>query len=334
MQICDLFMTYVTMKLWNKRTVGIPQHIAEMPEISRGIYSHIFCKRFEDLNYNLTTLGQPGTGKTTTLLKMAYELQVDPRTLERNFDVEQQVVFTTEGFTNFIKNTDERKDPGKVIIFDEIEIEANSKSWDTIGQVYALTISTCRYKKNIIFASLPLEQQLILHGRELRNARITCNYIDHYTNKINAKYENLDYTVHSKDTYGGKYYSNALAKGTFFRFNKDDIPYIVDPVWFGNIPHDMDKKYKKMKFEYLKGFYERQTQILADQSKKKHSVSAKEVWDFIDTNKNDLKNDKGLIDPVMVHSMIGIPLTKAKDYVRAYNFAGGKLKREIKRTLH
>lgn len=327
-------MSFVTMKLWNKKVVNIPQHIIEMPEISRGIYSHIYCKRFEDLNYNLTTLGQPGTGKTTTLLKMAYELQVDPKTLERNFDVESQVVFTTEGFTNFIKHTDQKKDPGKVIIFDEIEIEANSKSWDTIGQVYALTISTCRYKKNIIFASLPLEQQLILHGREMRNARITCNYIDHKTNRINAKYENLDYTVHSKDTYGSKYYSTALAKGTFFRFNREGISYMVDPIWISNIPHSIDIKYKKMKFEYLKGFYERQTNLLAEKSKAKKQISAKEVWTFIDKNKTDLKGDKGLIDPVLVHSMLGLPLAKAKDYVRAYNFAGGKLKKEVFKTLH
>jgi hypothetical protein len=96
------------MKLWNKRTVDIPQHIVEMPEISRGIYSYIYCKRFEDLNYNLTTVGQPGRGKTTALLKMAWELQVDPKTLERNFDVEDQVVFTTEDFTRKIKETDQR----------------------------------------------------------------------------------------------------------------------------------------------------------------------------------------------------------------------------------
>jgi len=325
---------FVTMKLWNKKTVGIPQHIADMPEISRGIYTYIYCKRFEDLNYNITTIGMPGTGKTTALLKMAYELQVDPKTLERNFDVEQQVVFTTEDFTKFVKNTNEKIDPGKVIIFDEIEIEANAKSWDTIGQVYTLTVSTCRYKKNIIMASLPLEQQLILHGRELRNARITCNFVDHNINKINAKYENLDYNIHSKDTYGGRYYTNAIAKGTFFRFTKDNIPYIVDPIWFSMIPREIDRKYKAMKMKYLGDFYERQLSILSEQSKKKKQMTFNQVADFIDKNKSDLRNDKGLIDPVMVHSFLGIPLAKAKDYVRAYNFAGGKLKKEIRRTVH
>jgi len=323
---------YTRLRLWNKRTVGIPQHIAEMPEISRGIYSYIYCKRFEDLNYNLTTIGQPGRGKTTALLKMAYELQVDPKTLERNFDVEQQVVFSTEDFTKFIKNTNEKTEPGKCIIFDEIEIEANAKSWDTIGQVYALTISTCRYKKNIIFASLPLEQQLILHGRELRNARITCNYVDHNTNKINAKYENLDYKVQSKDTFGGKYYSNAIATGTFFRFNKDDVPYVVDPIWFSMIPREIDRKYKNMKFHYLEGFYERQLGILQEQSKKKKQMTYGDVEKFIDANKKDLKNDKGIIDAVLVHSFLGLPLAKAKDYVRAYNFAGGKLKKAVRRA--
>lgn len=325
---------YVTMKLWNKRNVGIPQHIAEMPEVSRGIYSYIYCKRFEDLNYNLTTIGQPGSGKTTALLKMAWELQVDPKTLERNFDVEQQVVFSTEDFTKFVKNTNEKTEPGKVVIFDEIEIEANAKSWDTIGQVYALTISTCRYKQNIIFASLPLEQQLILHGRELRNARIICNFVDHNTNRINAKYQNLEYNVQSKDTFGGKYYSNAIANGSFFRFTKNNIPYVVDPIWFNNIPHSIDQKYKKMKFHYLDGFYERQLSVLSEQSKKKKQMTFNQVADFIDKNKYDLRNDKGLIDPVMVHSFLGIPLAKAKDYVRAYNFAGGKLKKEIRKTIY
>lgn len=324
---------YVTMKLWNKRTVDIPQHIVEMPEISRGIYSYIYCKRFEDLNYNLTTVGQPGRGKTTALLKMAWELQVNPKTLERNFDVEDQVVFTTEDFTRKIKETDQKTNPGKVIIFDEIEIEANSKSWDTIGQVYALTISTCRYKQNIIFASLPLEQQLILHGRELRNARVTCNFVDHNTNKINAKYENLDYKVHSKDTYGGKYYSNAIATGSFFRFTRDDIPYIVDPIWFSMIPREIDRKYKAMKMKYLGGFYEKQLAMLSEQSKKKKQLTFNQVADFIDQNKADLKNDKGLIDPVLVHSFLGVPLAKCKDYVRAYQFAGGKLKKAVKRTV-
>lgn len=324
---------FTTLKLWNQKEVNIPQHIAEMPDISRGIYTYIYCKRFQDLNYNLTAVGKPGSGKTTALLKMAYELQVDKKTLERNFDVETQVVFTTEGFTKLIKETDPKTEPGKVVIFDEIEIEANSKSWDMIGQIYTLTASTCRYKQNIIMASLPLEQQLVLQGRELRDSRLTCNFIDYERNLINAKFENLEYNVHTKDTYGNRFYSNAIAKGTFFRFNKDDVHYIVDPVWIGNIPRYMDKKYKKMKNDYLSGYYDKQLKVLQERSKEKRAMSYMEIAEFIDKNKEDLLTNKGLVDPVLVHTYTGLPLGRAKEYVRAYNFSNKKLKKEIKNTI-
>lgn len=309
-------------------TVGVPEGIVAMEPIPRAIYTHIYKKRFDDLNYFTTAIGKPGSGKTSALLRMAEVLQVDKQG-HPNFDVEKQVVFTCEDFTKSVQQTNQFKEPGKVILFDEIEVEANSKSWDVIGQTFALTTSTCRFKLNILMASLPLEQQLILHGRELRDSRITCSYIDKELGYIVAKFENLEYNVQSKDTYGSKYYSNSLAKGTFFRINSDDLEYTVDPFLFKRPSAEIERKYKKMKYEYLAGFYEQQLKQLAEKSKKKQVTTAEDVWEFIDKNKKDLKNEKGIVDPVLVHTYLGIPLSRAKEYTRTYDI--GKLRKELKR---
>ena len=309
-------------------TAGVPEHILSMDPIPQAIYTHIYKKRFDDLNYFTTAIGKPGSGKTSALLRMAEVLQVDKRG-NPNFDVENQVVFSCEKFTHLIKDTNQFKEPGKVVIFDEIEVEANSKSWDVIGQTFALTTSTCRFKLNIIMASLPLEQQLILHGRELRDSRITCSHIDRDLGLIVGKFENLEYNVQSKDTYGSKYYSNSLAKGTFFRLNNNEMEYTIDPFLFKRPSLDIEKKYKKMKYDYLAGFYEQQLKQLEEKSKKKQVTSAQDVWEFIDKNKRELKNEKGIIDPVLVHTYLGIPLTRAKEYTRTYDLR--KLKKEIQR---
>ena len=157
----------------------LPPHFAELPVVGRAIYTSIYMQRFSDMNWFGTTIGMPGAGKTTFFLKMLWELQVNPKTLERNFDPETQIVFNIKDFLNLVKKTDPVNNPGFGILYDEMELDAHSRGWGTISKQLELTVSTMRFKKNIMCASLPHEKQLLKGVRRLRNARIFCKFVNH-----------------------------------------------------------------------------------------------------------------------------------------------------------
>src|SRR6056297_4284589 len=176
---------------------AVPTHLLEMSPLAKEILLPIFMRRYRETNFFLTTSGYPGTGKSFALLKMFEELQVEKKDFAKNFDVDEQVVFTGMDFIRQVRKTDPDKQPGKCILFDEIEIEANSKGWDKVGQQIALAVNTMRFKKNILGASLPRETDLIKGVRSLRNARVITKDIDFKAKQIVAKYMYINYHLYS-----------------------------------------------------------------------------------------------------------------------------------------
>ena len=307
--------------------IELPQHIAEMPQIPRAMYSAIYNRRFNDTNWFGTSIGMPGLGKSTSLIKMMYELQVDPKTLERNFDPREQVVFSIKDFIRRVQATDGDKDPGRCILFDEIEIEANSRGWDSISKQLELTVSTMRFKKNIIGASLPHERQLLKSVRRLRNVRVFCKSVNHDQGYVYAKYHNLVYDM-TADTQNS---NSKDAKNYFPRLNLNTPngvrPFKVVGVKIRKPPNKIIRPYKKMKVEFLNDFYARQIAHWDREDKKNEDddVDFNTAFEYIDKYKLDLMY-KDKVEPTLLSEALKISTSKAREYARAYT-----AKKEIKK---
>jgi hypothetical protein len=297
----------------------LPQHIMDMPQIPRAIYTSIYAKRWDDTNYFISSIGMPGCGKSTSLLKMAYELQVDPVTLERNFDVEQQVVFSVREFEKKVQATNEKLEPGKVVIYDEIEIDANARGFDAVSKQLELVVSTMRFKKNIIGVSLPHERQLLKSVRRLRNARLDCKFVNHAQGFTWAKLYNLVYDM-TADTHNN---SNKEAKNYFPRFNLQTAngirPFKIKGLKVKLPPKHIIKPYKKMKSEFLNDFYAKQIAYWDKEDSKKvdDGVNFSTACEWIDKYKDELVY-KGKVEPILLADQLKISESKARGYATAY----------------
>jgi len=306
---------------------AVPTHLLEMSPLAKEILLPIFMRRYRETNFFLTTSGYPGTGKSFALLKMFEELQVEKKDFAKNFDVDEQVVFTGMDFIRQVRKTDPDKQPGKCILFDEIEIEANSKGWDKVGQQIALAVNTMRFKMNILGASLPRETDLLKGVRSLRNARLLTKDIDFSTNHIVAKYQYLDYNL-GADT--NLKYNRDPAKSLYPRVSTKSrdgklFSLKINEIRVGKPSKLLIKKYKKKKVDYLNGFYDRQLDFFKKEERKRAGgLGFSEVYAYIKRNEKRL-GVRGKIEPILLADQLQISKTQARDFAKAY-----EAKQEIK----
>lgn len=309
-----------------------PEHLINANEVERAILKPIYHRRFIDRNFFLTSIGQTGSGKSTLCLKFLEKLQVDPKTLEPNFDPREQVVFTVHDFIEKVRTTDHEKNPGYGILFDEIEIEGNSIGFDVLAKKLAFTVSTMRFKKNLIFASMPIERQLLKQVRTLRDARANCLYVDWNYKTIVAKYQYLHYkmTADTDDISGNDAkaynvrYEDYTPEG-YVEMKKISHIYVKPP------SRKIEKVYKKMKVDFLHGWMDKQ---LYDWKKdeNKQKITYSDVAEHIDKHKDFLVGKRGAVNSTALAEDLNIPITKARDYARMYSLKEENELKKLKST--
>lgn len=300
-----------------------PESLMTANEIERAILKPIYHRRFVDRNFFMTAIGGTGSGKSTLCLKFLEKLQVDPKTLEPNFDPREQVVFTVHDFIERVRTTNQRNNPGFGILFDEIEIEGNSIGFDTLARKLAFTVSTMRFKKNLIFASMPIERQLLKQVRTLRDARANCLYVDWHYKTIVAKYQYLNYkmTADTDDMSGNDAraynvrYQDYTPEG-YIEEKKISHIYVKPP------SKKIEKVYKKMKEDFLHAWMDKQLfEWKKDENKQKITYDV--VAEHIDKHKEFLIGKRGSVNATILSEDLNIPITKAREYARMYSLRDG-----------
>lgn len=309
----------------------IPNHILNAHPFKKHILLPIYMRRFRETNWFMSTAGYPGTGKSFALLKMFSDLQVDPKTLEPNFDPEEQVVFTGMDFIKQVRKTDPIKNPGRCILFDEIEIEANSKGWDKVGQQIALAVNTMRFKQNILGASLPRETDLIKGVRSLRNSRLLTEDINFRTKQVIGKYQYVNYNL-SIDTHDHLNRNPAYAyfpKMDYVDNEGNNSKIKIKQVNIGLPPKDIIKTYKRKKVDYLNNFYDSQLDFFKKEERKKQGgVGFDETYDYIKKNEDLLGyKQMGKVNPTLLANDLNISEQKATKFAKAY-----EVKKKIQQT--
>ena len=302
-----------------KPTPIYPEHLMNANEVERAILKPIYHRRFIDRNFFMTSIGQTGAGKSTLCLKFASKLQVDPKTLEPNFDPKEQVVFTVHDFIEKVRTTDHVNNPGYAIVFDEIEIEGNSIGFDTLARKLAFTVSTMRFKKNLIFASMPIERQLLKQVRTLRDARANCLYVDWKYQTIVAKYQYLHYKMTADtDDMGGNEARAYNVRYSDYNDQGYEEEKKISHIYVKPPPRKIDKVYKKMKVDFLHNWMDKQLfEWKKDENKQKITYS--DVAEHIDKHREFLLGKRGAVNSTALAEDLNLPITKARDYARMYS---------------
>jgi len=110
------------------------------------------------------TFGDTGSGKSWGDIFFAYALDVDKNTDEHRFELDD-IKF---GLQDFLRGVRHPKRIGGTHIFEEVEIDANSKeSFKSETKKLGKTMSIIRSRRQIIFFNLPSENQLAAEIRRL-----------------------------------------------------------------------------------------------------------------------------------------------------------------------
>jgi len=97
----------------------------------------------QNLNLNALAIGETGIGKTYVMLSVAYNL--DP-----NFSI-NQVAFNFRDVMNIINSDWFNKLKYKIILFDEVQVSFNSRTWQSLtNKLMNLLMSTYRHQNVII----------------------------------------------------------------------------------------------------------------------------------------------------------------------------------------
>jgi hypothetical protein len=243
-----------------------------------------------------STIGPTGSAKSTTDLYLAYLIDIDIKTDEHRFNIDKYCFHPGD----FIQTITHPEYPGQAVIFDEIELDANAREFHRKEtQTFAKLFSTVRFKRNIIFFSLPMESQLDKTIRRLRKSVIDCKYIDYETSTNWWKYSNIYYSQFADTT------KNQEPKRLFPLVYKKASDYPDCQTYKTAICTDYSFKfpknkrllnlinqYEKKKNDYLIPKFEEFMKVFSGSKDKEHKKSLYDYMNLIDKNKEDY------IDPI------------------------------------
>jgi len=254
---------------WDKT---MPQHIKR-----NFIYRHVHNQVWENKsNGTFIAIGKPGSGKSVSVIKMAYDL--DPTfTLER-------VCYCLEDFLRLVDEGDSKGKlyPGNVIIFDEIVTDQGADSRSAMSKsnkIMNYITASFRARRLIVFYCLPSLLQL---DKNVRDINVTG--IFEVLHKDTKKRKNLckfQWTRYDANT--------QKAFRVFPRLvNKEGKVFKIDSVWVGIPPNEIIEEYDKKKMAYLQKNIERWHDMAKRQSNKQKAdkISDKEILARIQLDKD------------------------------------------------
>ena len=250
-----------------------PPHI-KRNFIYRKVYNEVWRN---DSNATFIVIGKPGSGKSVSVIKMAFDL--DP-----TFSLER-VCYNINDFLKLLDEGDSngKLHPGNVIIFDEIVTDQGAESRSAMSKTNKLMnyiTASFRAKRLVVFYCLPSLNQL---DKNIRDINVTGVFEvlqkDMKTRKNFCRFQWSQYDAKSQNVY--RIYPRLVSEtGLIFK---------IDGVWVGIPSREIIKEYKKKKTEYLNNNIHRWREIANKERKKEmgSKISDKEIMSAIQLRKKD-----------------------------------------------
>ncbi len=182
-------------------------------------------------NFLCLVWGPTGSGKSYTCLSVALDL-------DKNFSIDK-VVFGLKGLMNLI-NSGEDFPPGTVFLWDEFQIDASNRNWQSLtNKLLNSLLSTFRHKNFILLINAPYGDFIDSQSRKLMHAEFEVKGINFDTEQTKIKPMCLQYNG-QKGKFYRKYLRVKNSKGVCpvktWRINKP-------PLW-------LTEPYEKMKTDF------------------------------------------------------------------------------------
>lgn len=283
-------------------------------------------------NYVGSVLGNMGTGKSLGALFFAWMVDVNPRTDEHNFTIDNYT-FKLSDFISRVRTPDHI---GQSFIMDEMELQAHArKSFSMSNMVLGDVISTFRYKREIVLYTLPTERQLDSQLRTLRKGRFKF-----YGEPINGystfTYHNLDPIVTYDKTGFLNNSQECVITVPKIIYSNRTTKVLTYKLFLPNRPDFMKliAEYKAKKISYLDEIYD-DLEHRADTTAKADN-SSKTVEDYAEIVESNISKYLGKtgnkLSPSVIQKELGISERKAILIVREIN-GKSKFKHQISQDI-
>ena len=302
-----------------------PENILELGDLSPDedfknnpifweIYTNIHLK---NSNQIILFNGLPRTGKSEACLDFAYNLDRDPYTGDRRFNL-KTVYYTLK---DYLKGIKENNVPGQAMIWEEAglaEYGANARDFFSKESKNASTIfQSMGFKKHLNLVNLPMKMMLDKQVRSLVHWIVT-------TEKINSRNECV-----------AKIYKTSLKAindevwNTKYRFyDRFGVVKVVNKIKIPRAPKDIRLEYKHISDEFKQEIQERISQDNDSWRKvpyldSENEINKTKLYNYLKDNMLkfiDVKNQKISDDAFVVHENVADNLVrKVKPIIRIFN---------------
>lgn len=159
------------------------------PSWVRYIHRRIANKK----NFLCLVSGQTGSGKSWSCLSVALML-------DKNFD-SSRIVFGLRGLMDLI-NSQDNFPAGTVFVWDEFQIEAGNRSWQSLtNKLLNSLLSTFRHKRFIVLINAPYADFIDSHSKKLLHAEWEVQSIDYSKQTTKIKPMVIQYNSRRRQFY-------------------------------------------------------------------------------------------------------------------------------------
>ena len=197
-----------------------------------------WIKRRIDRNENCNAIihGQTGIGKSYACIKEACDLDPD-------FNPEKQIVFSLLPIIKLLKDEEFMKKPYKPIIYEEMQITGNSRSWQSkMNKLLNMILSTYRFRNIILLVNCPFEDYIDSQAKKLFHLSIEVKQKDHKNKRVMVRAKVLQYNPKK-----GAFYEHSL----YVKHKNGQV--IKQPTyWIKKAPNNILERYEELKSEFFK----------------------------------------------------------------------------------
>lgn len=268
--------------------------------------------RIHNQSYNIIFTGMCGTGKSYAGLEFC--CLVDPK-----FSIER-VAFSEEEFMRLLKA---ELPKGSAILWDEAGVGLDSREFmSVINKMLSYVAMTMRHRNLCVVFTVPSMQYVDKKAREMLHAYVEMLGVDG-VNKVST---GKMFILQTNYRYGKTYFHSPT-------YEKQGMPYVVNPVLFKKPSETMLREYEDKKMEFTRGLYDEALDKITgikNQPTKKRKYTNQEIINYVRENRKSFVGKTNVINinKVALHFNLGIH--KARQ-VKALLKADGQIRTTKKR---